>query len=239
VTRFSTLSNVDHKDLRIITRRGGQYGDSVIGAMTFPAEFRNIQAHYPIVFTKTPEGAFSPLALFGFKDRQNLFLKQDGDQVIWDAHYVPLMIERHPFYIGQSPNGKVMQIDLDSPRVSSSEGEPLFKEHGGNAEYLERAGSMLATIDQGMVATQPFVAALQEHGLIESFVLDIEFRDGAQFRFAGFHTVQEEKLAKLDAAALGKLHEKGYLQAAFMIVASLSNFRDLIARANLLPADAR
>jgi hypothetical protein len=229
------LSNVEHKDLRVITRRGAQYGDSVMAVMTFPAEFRNVQAHYPIVFSKNAEGVFTPLALFGFKEKQNLFLTADG----WDAHYVPLMVERQPFYIGQSPNGKVMQIDLDSPRISRTEGELLFREHGGNTEYLERAGSMLSTIDQGVMATRPFIDALQEHGLLESFVLDIQLPDGAQHRFAGFYTVQEEKLAKLGGEALGKLHEKGYLQAAFMVLASLSNFRDLIERANKLNAEDR
>ena len=47
------LNNVDHKDLRVITTRGAEYGDDVMFALTFPAEFRNIQAHYPIVFRKT------------------------------------------------------------------------------------------------------------------------------------------------------------------------------------------
>lgn len=206
-----------------------------MAVMTFPAEFRSVQAHYPIVFNKNKDGVFTPLALFGFKDKQNLFLTESG----WGAHYVPLMVERQPFYIGQAPNGKVLQIDLDSPRVSRTEGEPLFKEQGGNTEYLDRAGNILVTLDQGVAATQPFIAALQEHDLLESFVLDISLRDGGQHRFAGFHTVQEEKLSRLGAEALGKLHEKGFLQAAFMVVASLSNFRDLIERANRLPAELR
>jgi len=230
VTKPTLLSNVEHKDLRVITKRGAAYGDNVMAVMTFPAEFRNLQAHYPIAFSKSAEGVFTPVALFGFRDKQNLFLTEQG----WDAHYIPLMVERQPFYIGQSPNGKVLQIDVESPRVSRTEGATLFKEHGGNTEFLERMGSILSTIDQGVVATQPFVAALQEHNLLESFVIDIELRDGAQHRFAGFHTVQEERLAKLGADALGKLHEKGYLQAIFMVLASLSNFRDLIERANQL-----
>lgn len=233
------LSNVEHKDLRIINRRGAEYGDDVMAVMTFPAEFRNIQAHYPIVFNKNAEGTFIPLALLGFKDKQNLFLTREEGRNGWDAHYVPLMIERQPFYIGQTPNGKMIQIDMDSPRVSRTDGELLFKEFGGNSDFLERAASMLATIDQGASATRPFVDALQEHGLLESFALDIQLYDGAQHRLTGFYTVQEEKLAKLGAEALGKLHEKGYLQAVFMVVASLANFRDLIARVGKLDAAAR
>lgn len=233
--RLSMLSNTEHKDLRVITRRGAEFGDDVMAAMTFPAEFRNVQAHYPIVFSRSAEGAYTPVALFGFKEKQNLFLTGQN----WDAHYVPLMVERQPFYIGQSPTGKVIQIDLDHPRVSRAEGERLFQDHGANGEFLDRAGSMLATIDQGVQASQPFVDAIQQYNLLESFVIDLQLPDGGQYRFAGFHTVQEEKLAKLDASALGRLHERGYLQSLFMIVASLSNFRDLIDRAGKLPADAR
>ena len=75
------LNNIDHKDLRVITTRGAAYGDDVKFALTFPAEFRNVQAHYPIVFQKTADGKFQSIALFGFQDKENLFLGPDG----WDA----------------------------------------------------------------------------------------------------------------------------------------------------------
>lgn len=237
MTNHALLSNVTHKDLRIVTERSARYGDNVMAAVTFPAEFRNIQAHYPIVFAKTNEGLYNPLALLGFREKQNLFLRKDGG---WDATYVPLLIERQPFLIGPpAADGPKIHIDLDSPRVSRTEGEALFKEHGGTSDYLNRIGSALATIHQGMQASQPFIAAINEHNLIESFALDIEFRDGAKHRFAGFFTVNEDKLAKLDGAALGRLHEKGYLQAVYMIIASLSHFRDLIERASKLDAAER
>ena len=83
------------------------------------------------------------------------------------------------------------------------------------------------------------IAALLEHNLLESFVIDIQFKDGAQHRFSGFYTIQEERLAKLDGAALGKLHERGYLQPIYMVIASFSNFRGLIERASRLNAADR
>lgn len=235
MTRHAQLNNIEHRDLRIITTSSAAYGDDVMAAFTFPAEFRNVQAHYPIVFRRASDGVIAPLALFGLREKQNLFLTETG----WDAHYIPLMIERQPFFIGKSANGEVVHIDLDSPRVSSTEGQALFREHGGNSEYLDRVSGILGTIHEGMAATPKFVDALLEHNLLESFALDIQFRDGAQFRFAGFHAIQEEKLARLDGAALAGLHEKGYLQAIYMVIASLSKFRDLIERASKLDADKR
>ena len=235
MTQHALLSNVEHKNLRVINARGKQYGDDIMYAFTFPAEFRNVQAYYPIVFAKTPDGTFSPLALFGFHQGQNLFLK-DGK---WDATYLPLMVERQPFLIGHAPHGKVVHIDLDSPRVSQTEGERIFRDHGGNSDFLEHITGVLGTLDQGIEGTAPFIAALIEHNLLESFVLDMQFKDGAQHRFAGFYTIQEERLAKLDAAALGKLHERGYLQPIYMVIASFSNFRGLIERASRLNAAER
>jgi len=235
MTQHALLSNVEHRQLRVITARGKQYGDDVMYAFTFPAEFRNVQAYYPIVFAKAPDGTFSPLALFGFHQGQNLFLK-DGR---WDATYLPLMVERQPFLIGNAPNGKVIHIDLDSPRVSQSEGERVFLEHGGTTEFLEHMSKVLGFIDESATTTPAFVAALLEHELLESFALDIKFSDGNQHRFVGFYAISEEKLRKLDGAALGKLHERGYLQAIYMAIASLSKFRDLIDRANKLNAADR
>jgi SapC len=235
VTQHALLTNTEHRDLRVITARAAAYGDDVMYSLTFPNEFRNVQAHYPIVFAKSREGSFAPLALFGFREKQNLFLG-DGR---WDASYLPLMIERQPFLIGASSTGKVIHIDLDHPRVSRTEGERVFDDQGGNSEFLQRTGSMLAAIDEGVAATPAFIAAIQEYNLLESFALDIQFRDGNQHRFAGFHTIQEDRLKQLGPEALGKLHSQGYLQAVYMVIASLSNFRDLIERASRLDAAQR
>jgi hypothetical protein len=74
-------------------------------------------------------------------------------------------------------------------------------------------------------------------------VLDIELNDGSQNRLAGFYTINEERLAALTARPAGRLHEAGYLQAIYMAVASLSQFRVLIDRKNrpampMLPSPA-
>ena len=94
------LNNVEHGDLRVITRRSAQYGDDVMCALTFPAEFRSVQAHYPIFFRKAADsGQFQPFAMFGLRDKENLFLDDQG----WDATYIPMTIERQPFLIGIQP----------------------------------------------------------------------------------------------------------------------------------------
>ncbi len=227
MTRTVLLNNIDHQDLRVITRRSAALGDAVMLAHTFPAEFRDLQAHYPIVFQKSADGTtFHPVALLGLQDGQNLFLGDDG----WAGHTLPLAIVREPFYIGQDGDEWLVHIDLDSPRLSRTEGEPLFLPHGGSSEHLERMTSVLLALHEGLQATPAFVSALLRHELLESFVLDVEHADGSQGRLAGFYTLNEERLAQLDGPALAALHQAGHLQAIYMVLASLSNFRTLIER---------
>jgi hypothetical protein len=230
------LNNVEHKNLRVITRRGARFGDAQMAAPTFPAEFRNIQACYPIVFRQTTDGAgFEPIALLGFQEGENLFLQ--GER--WDAVYIPMLVERQPFLIGMGgPDGQDMSIhiDIENPRVSDSEGEEVFKPHGGTTDYLERVNSLLAAIHNGMQDLPLFLATLVEHELLESFVLDVGLDDGSQNRLAGFYTINEDRLAGLSGDVIARLHAGGHLHAIYMVLASLSNFRALIDRKNALHA---
>ena len=222
------LDNNTHRDLRIVTTRGAAWGDDLMATPIFVSEFRNVQAHYPIVFQREEGGAMQPMALLGLRKGENLFLEPQG----WAAHYVPLAMERGPFMIGRAGDQLMIHVDIDSPRIGRGEGEPVFLPHGATTEYLERVNSVLSSIHQGVEAMPAFVAALAQHQLLESFVLDVEADDGSQNRLAGFHTINEERLAKLDPQAIGELHAQGWLTPIYMTIASTSHFRDLIERYN-------
>ena len=229
------LNNIDHKDLRVDTAHSAALGDDVMFALTFPAELRNVQAYYPIVFRKTADGAFQPIALFGFQDGHNLFL----DNQRWDAAYVPLAIERQPFLIGRDGEALMVHIDLDNPRAQSGQGEALFRDQGGTTPFLDRITSVLLTLHDGLASVPAFVDALLQHELLESFALDVELDDGSMNRLVGFYTINEERLRALDGAALESLQQAGFLEPVYMVVASVSRFRDLIERMNRSHAAGR
>lgn len=231
------LNNIDHRDLRVDPRRGARFGDDrVMSSVTFPAEFRNVQAHYPIVFRPTGDGGFQPIALFGLRERENLFLDDDG----WDATCLPLAVERQPFLIGTSEDGGLlMHVDLDNPRVGTDSGEALFREHGGTTEFLDRMNSVLLALYEGLQGTAAFIDALLRHELLEPFALDVRLDDGVQVRLAGLHTIAEERLRALDGDALAQLSREGHLEPVYMAVASLSNLRILIERMNRAHAGDR
>ena len=225
---IALLNNIEHKDLRIIPGHRPGLGSEVAWVPTFAGEFRSLQAHYPIIFRQLDGGAFEAIALLGFQEDENLFL-EDGR---WDAAVVPALHERLPFYIGRNGDELMIQVDLDHPRVSQTEGDPVFKPHGGNTEFLEQTSAMLSNIHNGMQANAGFLEALKRHELLDGFVLDMEFDNGDQNRMGGFFTIHEERLAALDGAAIAELHAAGHLAPIYFALASLSKFRDLIDRKN-------
>lgn len=231
------LNSIDHQDLKIITERSEKYGDNLWYSLTFPSEFRSVQAYYPIFFNKdTNTGQFYSVAMFGFQDKENLFLADNK----WDAPYIPLSVARQPFLIGlqkvnedgEEKEQRVLHIDIDHPRVNKEEGESLFLEFGSNTPYLDTAADMLEAIHHGVLDSKTFIDLLIEHELLESFTLDIQLNDGSKHQMVGFYTICEEKLNELDSETLGTLHSRGYLQAIYMVIASQSNIRGLMNRKN-------
>jgi hypothetical protein len=237
MANFQLLNNVDHQDLKVIIDRSAEFGDNAWYAVTFPAEFRNLQRHYPIFFVKHPEsGEFQAVAMFGVVEGENLFLDENG----WNASYIPLNIMRQPFLIGfqeREQNGGVQRepvitVDMDHPRVNTEHGEPVFLEHGGNSEYLERVNSILHAVLEGMRHSKLFLETLDELNLIESFVLDVQLDDGSEHRLAGFYTINEDVLKELDGEQLQRLNQKGYLEAIYMVIASMTNLPALLEKKN-------
>ena len=117
------LNEIEHKEVRVNTGYGIEYGDGLMCTLAIPSEFRSLVADYPIFLHKDEaSGKFMPMVMFGFEQNENLFL--DGDR--WHADYVPLMMRRGPFLIGfqdgepgiSTERKPVVVIDMDNPRVS-------------------------------------------------------------------------------------------------------------------------
>lgn len=230
----AVLSGAAHRDLRVRTDRGAVLGDAVMSALAVPAEFRQVQNDYPILFRRDAErGAFVALAMFGFEPGENLFL--DGDR--WDARALPLSHDIQPFLIGRSaPDApdKQVHVDLASPRITAPDGEGvrLFDEDGRPTPYLEDVAEKLGALDEGYQASAAFFDALERHELLEPLALEVTLDDGSVNRLVGFHVVDEARLRALDADALDELHRADHLLPIFMALASLANLGSLIARKN-------
>ena len=232
--RYVMLNNVAHKDLRVITRYGAELGDNTGTALTFPTEFAEIQKEYPIFFRREREaGEYHAVALLGFEKSENLFL--EGNR--WNATYLPAVIARGPFLIGfqeQQIDGEmrsepVIHVDLDHPRVSQAEGESVFMPQGGNSPYLDHIAAVLRDIRDGLEIGKAMFAAFSAMDLIEPVKVEIKLNEQEAYGLTGLYTVSPEKLQALDAGSLYTLNRAGFLQLAFLILASHGNVRKLMA----------
>lgn len=240
MTNTVLLDNVTHKDLRVRTGYSAGFGDNINLALVFPTEFVFVQREYPILFRRDGNGEFQAVALLGLDKGENLFLEESR----WNARYVPAVQQRGPFLIGlhqkeagapgrEPPNREPMvHVDLDHPRISRTEGEPVFLRHGGNSPYLEHATRMLQLIYHGAELARPMFAAFEEAGLIESMEAEVNLDDRVQYKLPDFFTIDQDRLAALDGAALERLNQLGYLQLAIFVVHSLGNVQWLIELKN-------
>lgn len=232
---FALLNNVDHKNLRVIRDYSLHYGDSEISVATFPQEFRAIQNEYPIFFKKNTEtGKFIPVALMGLRQNENLFLTEEG----WDAQYIPASVKRRPFLIGIKPPkpgegdqpSRLVYVDMESPRVNEVMGDPVFLPHGGYSPYLETMVDLLEYIQYGTELNEQFADLLLANELLEVVTLEITLKSGERNNLAGLYTINEDKLSGLAGSAVADLHDKGFLECIYMVLASHANVLKLIAR---------
>jgi hypothetical protein len=231
MTRHVLLNNIAHKDLRVITRLSAELGDNVGTVMVVPTEYSDLMREYPIFFRKDPaSGEYTSIVLLGFSREENLFLDENG----WNADYVPGIVARGPFLIGvqdQQGNGQrtaVIHVDMDHPRLSETEGEPVFLPQGGNSRYIENIANILNGISEGLAVSKAMFAAFTEADLIEPVKVEIKISETERYDLLGLHTISIEKLRKLDGVALEKLNRPGFLQGAYLVASSLSNVRRLI-----------
>ena len=243
MARHELLDNVTHKDLRVDRRFSPGHGYDHQLARVFPTELGVLQAEYPLFFARNADSGHHDLvALLGFEASENLYL---GDAQ-WLARTLPLSVERQPFLIGfqeRSEQGvaaavPVVHVDLDHPAVCTSGGEPVFLPHGGESPLLERVNAVLAAVHEGHRTSTEFSRLLTGLDLIESLNLEVEFDNGIRHSLQGLSTINEDRLRQLNRDSLAVLHEKGYLQHIYMMLASMPQLAVLIERKNRWLAEA-
>lgn len=230
------LNNVDHHDLRVITRGGAEFGDGVSQVMVLPTELEAAQRDFPIVLRKDADGNLRPVALLGLARDENLFLDPQGG---WISTHVPALMRRGPFSIA-APEGAegepMIRVDLANPRVSRSEGTPVFLPHGGNTRYLDQIIDTLKAIFVGNRLLDAMVEAFADAGLLKPVNLELQVAEGEAYAISDAQTIDRARLAELDGAALDRLHRACFLHSAFMIAASLANVQRLVDRKSAVRA---
>lgn len=229
------LDSGKHRDLRVVTKRGAEYGEATHIVPVVADELRNLALEYPVVLVKGNEsGQFTMCAVLGFEHGENLFL--DGE--VWDATYIPINVRRQPFSLSftaekdgePDPASLVIAVDMASSRIQEEDGERLFNDDGSNSDFLMGINDMLAGLGPAATMTDVFIDALASHDLIEHAQLDVQFSQNDKKSFDGLYSVNDEKLRNIEGDVLADLYKRGFLQGAWMMLASVGNLRKLLFR---------
>ena len=238
MANWAVLDSIAHARLRVVSTPSARFGNQVGMVAVTPNEFARLVAHYPIFFRKNAEtGQFEPGALLGFFNDENLFLRGD----VWASAYVPLQVQRQPFRVANAPaasgaigaGGLAVTLDLESPRVSETVGERLFGDDGQPTDYLRRISGVLDALVDGARAAFEFPARLASLGLLESLRIDIQFVDGSDVKLQGLYSINPQKLQALPGPELIGLRDQGYLEWAYVQIASLAHIAGMVAERNI------
>lgn len=235
------LNNIDHKDLRVAVVPDRRYGDYANCVAVLTTEYSDLHKQFPILVHKSADsGELAGHAILGLEKDENLFIS-DGE---WQTHYVPAMLARGPFSIGyrrgddggEEPAEILIMVDEEDPRLGATDGEAVFLEFGGETPYLEYIKKVLRTIQTGMQVEKVFFGLLEELGLLEPVSIRIALTSEKAVDFKGYHTINRERLAGLDAESLHRLNAAGVLGLAFFMISSLDNFEKMIDLKNARPS---
>ena len=232
MAKLEFLNTELHKSLRVSTKYKKGLGYDVGAVMVLPCEFLEVQRDLPILFRKHSDtGRMFPNALLGFEPNENLLLSDDGE---WQGHYTPLAFAKGPFVISPETNPEtnetkpIISVDLDDPRISDSDAEPIFEENGELSASMDKMRDNLIVMHEGIGDIQHMTDALMEAELIEPLKLEITLKNGKEINFEGAYTIAEDKLRALDGEKAANLNKTGYLAAAYYIAGSINNIRNLI-----------
>ena len=101
------------------------------------------------------------------------------------------------------------------------EGEPVFLPQGGNCPYLDHIATVLRGIRDGVEVGKAMFAAFSTLELIQPVTLDIKFDEEHGYSMVGLHGIDRERLAALDGASLDRLNRAGFLEGAYLVLASM------------------
>lgn len=229
MTKFVALHNQLHQSLRVNASQIEALGAQERMVPVVISEFLKLIVDYPLVFTKSADtGRFICVALLGFEEGENLFWQDNR----WNSIYVPLNIQRQPFFIGKENDQTIVCIDTESACLASGQGDALFTQQGEETLFLQQAKARLAELVNGEQQTQEFIQWLMELKLIMPLSLDITFANQKTQRVQGIYTIDEEKLSGLQHEQLLGLQEREYLKPIYTMIASMAQLYALIDKKN-------
>ena len=223
-TNYIPLDKEKHSALKINLKHNFDFAHKThLSAVTL-REYAQIASCMPMVFINDPQsGNYHGVAMLGLEPEQNLYVK-DGK---WQAHAVPLNIQRFPFDV--RPDGDKLGVYIDeNSDLISDDGEALFTESGEPTEFLKNRQQMLGDIANSEMATQRFIKQLQELELLEPLDMIVHYADGQTRNVTGVTTISEARVNELDDDKILDLKKTGFLGAIYAMLLSLGQLNRFV-----------
>jgi hypothetical protein len=216
------VTNQRHRDWSIKKGTDYTFAKHVNAVPLTAVEFSAAASEYAIVFTGTGE-AIMPAVILGMRDRQNLYLNEDGS---WRAKYLPAFIRRYPFVFSNSDEGKRFALCLDEAFSGCNQaglGERLFDAEGSRTQYLDGVLNFLQQYQGQFQLTQTFCKKLHDLDLLEPMQAQIALPTGEKIALAGFMAVNRDRLKKLSGEKLAELVQANELELIYIHLQSIRN----------------
>lgn len=232
------LNRERHRGLKLATAMGDySFARDTNSVLLAATEMIEAAKDYPLVFVGKPGSDFTVAALVGLRDRENLFLDDEGR---WAAgRYLPAFVRRYPFVLAEEDGNPTLTVCIDEKFAGfrREHGEPLFDEDGNDTELLKSQVSFLQLFHAEMQRTRLFAGRVAELDLLVPKTIRVE-RDGKQDVLDGLFIVDEQKLRTLDDEQALALYRDGFLPWIHAHLQSLTNIERLAAMPSPKPATA-
>lgn len=219
------ISAQRHGDMSVRAGEDWSFAAHLNSVPLLVGEFAATARTLPIVFAGTAERVI-PIVVLGVRDDQNVFVDAEGK---WAPDYTPAFLRQYPFVLGQAPESQnfVLCLDETFPGCNrEGRGERLFDSEGRRTAYLERMIDFAKEYQRQFTLGQRLGAKLVQLGLLEPMRATFRTPGGTE-QLLGFQTVRREKLMALSAEDVAALHASGLLEAIYLHLFSLGNFRQI------------
>jgi hypothetical protein len=195
-------------------------------------EFVSAARDYPIVFASSDAQSYSPVAIVGLADGQNLFITGQGE---WEAgSYIPAFVRRYPFCIakvmveGKQRDERLVCVEQG---YLDKQGVALYDAAGKPTAQWASYERLLQDYEGDLDLTAQMCSVLAKLGLFSPFQFQVMQGKSASFTMKGMHRIDEKKLAELKPASHKALLAKGLMSKIYAHIHSLENFARLYSRA--------
>ncbi|WP_455476971.1 SapC family protein [Bartonella sp. B41] len=230
---ITPINKVTHKNLKFSPPNDMSFAKDTHWIPLASSEYGQAALDYPILFMcaedEQKKKHYTSVALVGLSNDENDYITSNKS---WERNtYVPAFVRRYPFVLAQIQSEKELSVCFDpqSGMFNEVAGTELFNSDGSISPFMEGCIHFLESFKNAMEKTTEFINALVEMDLLSQKSINVKNEKGLSAQLEHFWIIDEEKLNKLSAHQLSKLHKNGFLGWIFAHIMSMNNLLKILA----------